>query len=124
MKLLCDGNLSLDEKTYLARLSLDPGFVVLRKLMENACEKATAEVIKLDPVTDNYDKRLAALQWTARAKNSFATDLIASIMAYAQSILNAEQVDNEEDEQSNPLRRATTVKFPVREDLINQRKIK
>ena len=122
MKLLCDGDLTLDEKTYLARLSMDPGFVVLKKLCADACEKATAEVIRLDPMTDNYDKKLASLQWTARSINDFSSTLIKSILAYAQSVLHAEQAENEEDEQSNPLRRATTVKFPVRQDLINQGK--
>ena len=118
MKLLCDGELTMEEKSYLARLSVDPGFVVLKKLMGDACQKATEDVIKLDPTIEDYDKKLAALHWTARSMNDFSATLIKSVLAYTQSILDAEQTQTGEDATENPLLKRVKVQFPIRQDLI------
>lgn len=124
MDLLCRDNLTLEEKTYLARFAMDPGYRVLIKLMNDACSQATAEVMKLDPVVEkeSYVESLKAQQQIARAMSQFSATLCKSIDVYAKSIIDAESSPTAEEEETNPLRRATTVKFPVREDLINQRK--
>jgi hypothetical protein len=124
MDLLCRDNLSYEEKTYLARFAMDPGYKVLIRLMEDACHQAVSEVIKLDPIIEkeSYVESLKAQQQIARAMNQFSATLRKSIEIYAKSIIDAESSPTAEEEETNPLIRATTVKFPVREDLINQRK--
>lgn len=89
MDLLCGNELSLDERSYLARLSLDPGYAILKRLMADACRQATEDVIKLDPTVDEYAEKLKSLQQIARAMNQFSANLIKSIDAYANSVLHA-----------------------------------
>lgn len=59
------------ERLYLASLAHHDGFPVLQKLMDEACRKATEEVMKVDPKIDRYMEVLAATQSNARAIHEF-----------------------------------------------------
>lgn len=68
-----------EDRLLLAQLATHPAFPVLRRLMEDKCQKATEAVIKLDPMADNYRNKLASLQQTSRAINDFCSSLLRSI---------------------------------------------
>ena len=79
MAALLGSNLDMVEKAYLGNLARHEGFKVLQKLGEDACKQATEAVISLDPMSDNYPAKLASLQNTARAINSFCSSFFGSV---------------------------------------------
>ena len=90
-KMLCR-DLNEVEMAYLSNLCQHPGFKVIVKMMEEACENATREVIQLDPVnTDDYEHKLAILQLTARATNSFCSSFLKSVEVHANRAFADEQ---------------------------------
>lgn len=89
-KMLCY-NLTLDEKVYLANLVAHPGFRVLQRMMEEACKNAEAEVIRLNPEEDGYEKKLKARQLTARAMADFCTSLIKSFNVHTTAAVEEDK---------------------------------
>jgi hypothetical protein len=87
-KRLCD-DLTQEERIYLANLSYHDGFRVLKKLMEDCCRKATEEVIKLNPNSDNYIQNLTSLQQTSRAMNDFSASVLASVQWHRDEAISA-----------------------------------
>jgi hypothetical protein len=76
--LLCD-DLQLVEKLTLSSLSAQPGFNVLVKIMNAACDRATKDVIKLNPAEKGYQQQLVTLQSRARFMNEFCQQVLDSI---------------------------------------------
>jgi hypothetical protein len=76
-------DLSPQKKALLAAISGHEGFFVLKEIMEEMCRIATAKTIQLDPMVDNYDKKLASLQQTARAMNDFSSSLLKTMIWHA-----------------------------------------
>lgn len=76
--LLIDG-LTLAERITLGSLAQQPGFMVLVKIMNAACERATADVIKLEPSEEGYQRKLMAFQTRARNINEFSSSVLKSI---------------------------------------------
>lgn len=71
------------ERAQLINMTFHPGYQILIHMMNQACELATAAVIKLDPiVTEDFDRKLSSLQNIARATNDFCASLIKSIEAH------------------------------------------
>ena len=93
MASLLGADLDEVEKAYLGNLSRHEGFKVLRKLGEDACKKATEAVISLDPTTDNYPVKLASLQTTARAINSFCSSFFGSVEWHIRESLDKQKQD-------------------------------
>jgi hypothetical protein len=83
------------EKAYLGNLSRHEGFKVLLKLGEDACKQATEAVISLDPMSDNYPTKLASLQNTARAINSFCSSFFGSVDWHVRESFAKQQQDEE-----------------------------
>ena len=79
------------EKAYLGNLSRHEGFKVLKKLGDAACRQATEAVISLDPLTDNYPAKLASLQNTARAINSFCSSFFGSVEWHVRESLEQQK---------------------------------
>lgn len=111
MKPLCLDTLSPEDRVYLGNMSAHPGYQVLKKLISDACKQATEAVIKLDPADDQYDRKLKALQFTARAVNDFSSTLLKSVEMHSL-MAAAEDAKKEEggsEEQTitvgNPLKR-------------------
>lgn len=77
-ELLCK-DLNTIEKVTLGNMSLHPGYEVFKQMISEACRNATEAVIKLDPISDNYEKKLVVLQAKARTLNDFSASLLASI---------------------------------------------
>jgi hypothetical protein len=100
-KMLCRECLSLEERVYLANLSQHPGFAVLKKLMDEACQQATRKAIALDPEDPQYEHKLKARHLEARTMNDFAASVILSIKAHVESM---EAEENETKEAENLLK--------------------
>lgn len=84
-------SLSIEERIHLAQLATQPGWPILVKILAEACRASTEEVIKLDPQTDRYSERIAALQMTARAINKFSADVLDSVRVHQQTALQEVQ---------------------------------
>lgn len=85
--------LSLEEKIYIGSLSKHPGFVVLKKLMDSACDQATKLVIKLDPEDPAYDTKLKARQLVARVTNDVCATMLKSIVMHTNAGAVEEQAE-------------------------------
>lgn len=90
-KMLLRDELTDVEKAELANLTLHPGFEVLKRMMAEHCKATTELVIKLDPMTDNYERKLASLQNTARATNDFCSSVLLSISVLRNSSIEEQQ---------------------------------
>jgi len=77
-------DLSVGEKVLLANLSLHPGYKVLVKLLDAACTTATQDVIRLDPMVQEYKRKLEYLQQAARTVNKFSSLVLRSVKYHAE----------------------------------------
>ena len=93
-KLLCE-DLNQMERLYLKSLTMHDGFPVLQKIFDEACRRATEEVMKVNPTDANYEKVLAATQANARAIHEFCQAVRLSFNAH---ISNAEAMERQEEE--------------------------
>jgi hypothetical protein len=71
--------LTLEDKVYLANLTLHEGYKVLKRLMSAACTRATEAVIKLDPMDADYGRKVQIAQQQARDRNEFCSSVLKSI---------------------------------------------
>ena len=88
-------NLTHEERILLAQLTIAPGWIILVRMMAEACRVATEAVIKLDPTTERYQEKLVAMQSMARSINKFSTDVLDSVKVHQRSaVKEAEQEQN------------------------------
>jgi hypothetical protein len=92
-KMLLRDELTDVEKAELANMTLHPGFQVLKRMMAEHCQNTTEAVIKLDPMVDGYERKLALLQITSRATNDFCSSVLRSI-----SVLRNDSVEQQQEE--------------------------
>jgi hypothetical protein len=102
-KMLCRDSLTKEERVLLNHLSMHPGFFVMKKLIDEACRLATAEVVKLDPGDPQYIQKVTAAQLTARATNDFAASLILAIRAHVTALATEESQKTEPEDESRLL---------------------
>lgn len=98
---LLAGELTPTERISLAGLKQHPGFSVLEKLFMSACNRATQEVIKLNPTDEGYERKLKALQQKARERSEFSLLILQSIGWQSQ----AETIQSEEKNEKPELNR-------------------
>ncbi|VVB52049.1 Uncharacterised protein [uncultured archaeon] len=79
---LGEKTLTVDERVELAQLTNQPGWNILVRLLSESCRNATEACIRLDPVEEGYERKVAALQAHARTLNKFSNDLIQSVKAH------------------------------------------
>jgi hypothetical protein len=95
-RLLGEG-LTFDERLSLAQLVNQPGWKVLVRLMAESCRHSTEEVIRLDPTTDRYPEKVAALQMMARAMNKFSAEVLDSVKLHQRTaVAEAQQREHEQ----------------------------
>lgn len=94
--MLLRDSLSEYEQVALAQLKHHPGYVVLVKLMEEACTLANAEPIKLDPDDDKYDDKLKNRTLYARSINDFCSSVLKSVEIHIETIRQKTADDQEE----------------------------
>jgi hypothetical protein len=76
--------LGTGEKVLLANLSLHPGYKILEKLFSAACTQATQDVIKLDPMADEYPRKIVYLQQAARTVNRYTSLVLKSVIYHSE----------------------------------------
>ena len=82
-------SLPYDERILLAQLTNHPGWVVLVKVMAEACRNATEEAIKVDPASERYLEVLSAKQTTARAMSKFSNEVLQSVREHLNATVQA-----------------------------------
>jgi hypothetical protein len=88
-------NLTFEERLSLAQLVNQPGWMILVRIIAEACREATEKVIKLDPGTERYDQKLIGLQTTARAINKFSAEVLDSVKLHQRNaVQEAQQREN------------------------------
>jgi len=90
--------LTQEEKLYLNSLTMHDGWPILVRILNEACKKATEDVIKIDPQIEGYERKLAAAQNTARAKNQFCTDVLKTISWRITEGINELEAEAEKEE--------------------------
>lgn len=85
MEPLCADRLTMDEQLYLSSLSKHPGFLVLKKLMEDACMQVSAKIVKVRPEDPERKTKIDAYQLEAFAVNAFCAALLKSCGWHAQT---------------------------------------
>jgi hypothetical protein len=91
-------DLNMEDRLYLANLQQQPGYKVLIKVFNAACARATRDVISLDPMAENYSRKLSALQQMSRAMNEFCAAVCKSVQWHSLKGL-AEQREEQEVEE-------------------------
>lgn len=80
--------LTIPEQVTLASMTHHPGFKILVKMFEAACEDATQEVLRVDPEEQNYERVLAARQQCSRSTHQFSRRVLDSIQYHIQVARN------------------------------------
>jgi hypothetical protein len=73
------------EAISLGALKMQPGFPVLEKILMEACRRATAEAMAVNPTDEHYIQNLTALQGRARERSEFSLLILQSIEWHGQS---------------------------------------
>ncbi|SRR6266550_3236180 len=95
MPLLIDG-LTLPEKVALGQTSLTPGYPVLIKLMNAACEDSRVLINDVNPEDPGYEHVLKARQQYSRAINKFSSLVLRSVEYHRQHGIAEEQSKEQE----------------------------
>ena len=88
-------SLTTPERVMLGQMTSVGGYKVLVKLFDAACSRATADVVKLDPESSDFERVLAERQRRARAINEFCASVLKSI-DYHVDLIRQEAVAEEE----------------------------
>lgn len=97
-KILCE-NLSPVKKALLMQLSMMPGFKVAVELANEACLRATQDIAKLDPETNDYDRLVKERARRARNISEFSDLFFESIFSHADSVKTQEAQEHKEAEE-------------------------
>lgn len=81
---LLQDEMSLPERAMLANLVHHPGFQVLVKLLDSSLERATQNVLSVDPESEDYERILLARQRQARAMHDFVGSLRRTIIYHTE----------------------------------------
>src|ERR1700677_1547602 len=85
--------LTHQERFDLAVVLDTPGFAVIKKLFEAACQQKLAAIIKLNPEEPNYDSLVKSRSLVSRTNNEVCAALIKSIAMHAQVARIDEEVE-------------------------------
>lgn len=97
-KILCE-NLSPAKKALLMQLSMMPGFKVVIELANEACLRATQDITRLDPETNDYDRLVKERASRARNITQFSDLLFESVFSHADSVKTQAVQENREAEE-------------------------
>lgn len=105
--------LTHEEGIALAQLVNQPGWMILVRLIAEACRRATEEVIKLDPGVERYEQKLVGLQTTSRAMNKFSTQVLDSVKLHQRKAV--QEASNREKPKSEQAPVAPRFRMPLPE---------
>ena len=104
--------LTFVEQMALASLTQHRGFEVLTKIFDEACVEANQAPIKLDPLDDEYDKKLKILTLVARVTNDFCASVRNTVHVHVSAAVTEqnrleqeELMESEAEEVLSTLRR-------------------
>ena len=90
--------LTPEKRTQLATLTVQPGWIVLVELMEEACESSTRKVIAVNPANPLRRQLMDSLQAIAYAQNAFCRQVLDSCAWHTQSLqVETEQANLEQE---------------------------
>ena len=96
-KMLCR-ELTFQQQMNLWGLTKHPGFEVLVMLMDEAVRDSAADPIRLDPMSDKYEEKLAKLALIARSTNDFCASVRNAVLTHITAA-EAQKRQDEEDAQ-------------------------
>jgi hypothetical protein len=85
--------LTHQERFDLAVVLETPGFAVIKKLFEAACQQKLGAIIKLNPEDVNYDSLVKSRSLVSRTTNEVCAAMIKSIVMHAQTARIDEEVE-------------------------------
>jgi hypothetical protein len=93
-------DLSQAKKVMLVQTAMTPGFKVIIEMANEACLRATQDIAKLDPESQDYERK--ALERARRARNisEFSDLLFASIYGHVESVKKQEASDDSKAEEA------------------------
>lgn len=94
-------NLTQTQRLYLISMSHHDGFPVLQLMFDDACRKATEEVMQVDPSLPNYKDVLAAKQQSARNIHEFCEAVRKSFLAHAENGMKELEREAEKKTENN-----------------------
>ena len=97
-KILCE-NLPSVKKALLMQVAMTPGFKVVIELANDACLRATQDIAKLDPETNDYDRLVKERARRARNISEFCDLLFESVLSHADSVKMQEAQEHKEAEE-------------------------
>lgn len=98
MKFLLANELNDVDRSYLENLTHHEGYKVLVRLLNDQCAQANADVIKVDPESPDYEKKLAERQRKARFMSEFCTNVLSSVDSHVYAITR-ERIDKAAEEE-------------------------
>jgi|SRR5579864_1287711 len=87
--------LTAQQRQMLAALSKHPGWEVLVMVFHKSCDIVNSRLVKLDPMEDGYEKKLASAHLQARTVNEFCSVVKKSVEFHAQLESIKRQVTDE-----------------------------
>ena len=83
------------DRAHVAALTMQPGWAIVVKMFEEACQIATVKVIQIKPEDANYKQNLANAQINARATNDFCSSVLKSVAAHCKAVGDERQEERE-----------------------------
>lgn len=88
--------LSVGERLMLGQMTHHGGYGVLRKLMDAICDRATKDLIRLDPENPEYERKVGVRTQRARDVNETCSDLLKSIKYHVEAVESQERAEEAE----------------------------
>lgn len=97
-KVLLLNELNDVDRAYLENMSIHEGWKVFVRLLNEKCAEANAAVIKIDPDSENYEKKLAECQRKARFMSEFCSHVLESMDSHISKLVTEQAAENEQQE--------------------------
>lgn len=91
MDLFTYNGISKEDMQYLSGMAKHPGYIILKKLMENACQQSVVKMVKLKPEDADYDRLLKVYQTESHVINDVCSTVVKSIAKYVKVIEDDEK---------------------------------
>jgi hypothetical protein len=95
-------NLTEVKRVLMAQTAMTPGFKVIVEIANEACIRATQDILKVDPKKPDYNHILEVQALRARYWSEFSDLLFKSIYAHVDAIDSAKQIEQEAEGEDAP----------------------
>ena len=94
MDLFTYDGITKEDVAYLSGMAKHPGYIILKKMMEDACKKSVVKIVKLKPEEPDYDRLLKVRQMESHIMNDVCSTLVKSLAHYVKT-----EEDNEREQE-------------------------